>query len=55
MELNTDLSTKTIKNYLYGMKTVEKDLVSKNMLQLGLKELNNIKELEELKLQYSVL
>jgi hypothetical protein len=36
MELNTDLSNKSIKNYLQGMKTVEENLVSKNMLQLGL-------------------
>jgi len=52
MELNTDLSSKSIKNYLQGMKTVEDDLVLKNMLQLGLSELNNLKELEELKIQY---
>jgi len=52
MELNTDLSSKSIKNYLQGMKTVEDDLVLKNMLQLGLSELDNLKELEELKIQY---
>ena len=52
MELNTDLSIKSIKNYLQGMKTVEEELISKNMLQLGLRELDDIKELEELKIQY---
>ena len=52
MELNTDLSNKSIKNYLQGMKTVEENLVSKNMLQLGLSELDSLKELEELKIQY---
>ena len=34
MELNTDLSNKSIKNYFQAMKTVEENLVSKNMLQL---------------------
>tara|TARA_B100001142_G_scaffold166165_1_gene166104 strand:- start:431 stop:673 length:243 start_codon:yes stop_codon:yes gene_type:complete len=52
MELNTDLSNKSIKNYLQGMKTAEENLVSKNMLQLGLSELDSLKELEELKIQY---
>ena len=50
MELNTDLSNKSIKNYLQGMKTVEENLVSKNMLQLGLSELDSLKVLEELKI-----
>ena len=52
MELNTELSSKSIKNYLTGMKTVEENLVSKNMLQLGLSEVDTLKELEELKIQY---
>ena len=52
MELNTDLSNKSIKNYLQGMKTAEENLVSKNMLQLGLSELDSLKELEELQIQY---
>ncbi len=52
MELNTELSNKSIKNYLQGMKTVEENLVSNNMLQLGLSEIDTLKELEELKIRY---
>lgn len=52
MELNTDLSTKSIKNYLQGIKTIDEELISKNMVQLGLKEVKTVKELEQLKIQY---
>ena len=52
MELNTDLSTKSIKNYLQGIKTIDEELISKNMVQLGLKEIKTVKELEQLKIQY---
>ena len=52
MELNTDLSTKSIKKYLQTMKTIDEELMLKNMVQLGLRELHSIKELEELKIQY---
>jgi hypothetical protein len=36
MELNTDLSTKSIKKYLQAMKTIDEELMLKNMVQLGL-------------------
>ena len=52
MELNTDLSTKSIKKYIQAMKTIDEELMLKNMVQLGLGELRSIKELEELKIQY---
>ena len=52
MELNTDLSTKSIKNYLQGIKTIEEELIAKNMVQLGLKEIKTVKELEQLKIEY---
>ena len=52
MELNTDLSTKSIKKYLQAIKTIDEELMLKNMVQLGLGELRSIKELEELKIQY---
>ena len=52
MELSTDLSTKSIKNYLQGIKTIDEELISKNMVQLGLKEIKTVKELEQLKIQY---
>ena len=52
MELATDLSEKSIKNYLGGISKIDNDLLEISASQKSLDAINSINELENLKIKY---
>ena len=52
LELNTDLSEKSIKNYSGAIKKISNDLINSNQLRSSVLEINNANELETLKSKY---
>lgn len=52
MELATDLSEKTIKNYIGAMEKISADLSSTNQNAIDISEIASVEELEEQKKQY---
>ena len=52
MELATDLSEKSIKNYLGGISKIDKDLLETSTSQKSLEAISSINELENLKIKY---
>ena len=52
LELNTDLSEKSIKNYSGAIKKISGDLTQLNLIQSPLEDLTSVNELQKLKEQY---
>lgn len=52
MELATDLSEKSIKNYLGGISKIDKDLLETSTSRKSLEAISSINELENLKIKY---
>ena len=52
MELATDLSEKSIKNYLGGISKIDKDLLETSASRKSLEAISSINELENLKIRY---
>ena len=52
LELNTDLSEKSIKNYSGAIKKISNDLINSHQLRSSVFEINNANELETLKSKY---